>query len=296
MDGAFFTPNETVPQVDPICSSGNCHWEPYGSLGICWDVVNITALGNETLLAGLTEEAATRLQSLLNNRLWADNSLVYRNLGLTTFPTAFPVVLGPMAAPSGVFNDSVTKLLVSDTYLAYSDVPMTNATINASPSFQFLEIGHFFCTKAYVTDVKDGIATTVEIASRSEPVNNIPYSLNFPWTPEILGCCLAQTCNKTFGGMELELEAPLLLQSPERYVVDVWTTIMSSFLAIESMYDTLLLDETRGIIISSGGGVSRAFATSLFGDWLETQSPPPPIQMQNVRGIAQNMVQSLTNL
>jgi hypothetical protein len=55
LTAAYLAPNQSLPGVDPICSSSDCDWPIYGSLGICAETVNISATTNSSLLAWLQE-------------------------------------------------------------------------------------------------------------------------------------------------------------------------------------------------------------------------------------------------
>lgn len=46
--GLFYSGNATLPEVTASCSTGNCTWEDYETLGICAEVANITSLLNNT--------------------------------------------------------------------------------------------------------------------------------------------------------------------------------------------------------------------------------------------------------
>ncbi|KAK4223072.1 hypothetical protein QBC38DRAFT_488455 [Podospora fimiseda] len=80
----------------------------------------------------------------------------------------------------------------------------------------------------------------------------------------------------------LRLRVFLLTNSTETYSVHVWSALTTSHLNGSTMLDSLLLDRTRGVISSNGGGVANAFGFSLLGDYLATSVPSPQIQLQNV--------------
>jgi hypothetical protein len=67
-------------------------------------------------------------------------------------------------------------------------------------------------------------------------------------------------------------------------------------LLASTMLDSLLLDRTRGVVASNGGGVAKAFGFSLVGDFLATEVPSPQTQMADVRTIVDNTARSMTNL
>jgi hypothetical protein len=61
------------------------------------------------------------------------------------------------------------------------------------------------------------------------------------------------------------------------------------------MLDSILIDHTRGIVTSNGGGVAKAFGSLLLGDFQSTDSPPPHHQLANVQALVTNLARSTTN-
>lgn len=295
--GAFFVPNETVPFVSPVCSSGHCEWPLYGSLAICSDVANLTAAGNHTLLEILKNSTTRRVSSLFN----ATNSMVtditYGAYVMPSVPPSFPIVIGPLPGPTGSFNDSVTSLLFSDNFLAYSNTPVTNDSIHTlSSRLHFLEFAMYFCTKTYSTKVNDGIPYTQEKASSTETPAPPPNVLNFQWDKKFYPCYLSGTCNEVFGGMRVDLTPPPFVSDTEKYTVNIWTSLITSAMIAASMWDALLVDQFRGVVASNGGGMAQAFAYSLLGDFMATAAPAPETQLENVKSVMSNTARSLTNL
>ncbi|TPX12036.1 uncharacterized protein E0L32_007339 [Thyridium curvatum] len=295
VNGAFFVPSEKVPEVIPVCSSGECRWPVYGSLGICGAVANLTALGNETLLASLKNITSSRLDDIFNSTLDMVYSLTYTE-SLASVPASFPIVIGPVPSASGAFNDSITELLINDHYLAYSDELLTNVTASDLSHIKFLEIGFHWCTKSFSTEVRKGVHVTEEIGRVATTVKSSQYSLNFGWNPTIYPCYMAGTCNQTYGGVDIELAAPPGVPDGGTFTVNVWTSLIASALIFGAMYDSVLIDGLRGLVASNGGGMGQAFAASLFGDFMTFQMPTPEQQLDGVQNITQNMARSMTNL
>ena len=256
-------------------------------------MTNLTAAGNSTLLAILGRTVTARVDALYNTTL-AMHELA---TGLLSLPPFSPIVLGPLQSPTGGFKDSVTELLVTDHYIAYTDSPMSKEAILDVSRYKFLEIGFHFCTKTVAREVKQGVSATREVASNARIVNGPRLALNYNWQPSFYGCYLAGSCNKTIGGLRAELEAPSGEKTPEVYLVDVWTSLVSSNLISSTMYDAVLLDSNRGTLGSNGGGTAEALAHPLLGDFLVGDGPfSPEGQMEGVRNVTRNMAQSMTNL
>jgi len=297
VNGAFFVPNETLPYVNPICSSGHCEWPLYGSLGICSAVTNLTAAGNQTLLSMLTNSTMKRVSNLFNSTSSMISDMTFDSYHISAVPSSYPIVLGPLPGPTGLLNDSVTSLLFSNHYLAYSEILFTNNTINTLPSkVHFLEIAMYLCSKTFSTEVTDGIPTTHETASSTETRAPVPNVLNFEWDDKFYPCYMTGSCNNVYGGMKVDMTPPPGVSDTGNYTVNVWTSLITSALVSATMYDALLVDQFRGVVASNGGGMAQAFAYSLLGDFMSTAAPGPEAQLQNVQNVMANMAKSLTNL
>jgi hypothetical protein len=302
-NGALSMPSVLIPPNAPDCSSGNCDWDFYGSVSLCSDVVNLTATTNSTLLKKLSVMADRRLGALLNSTsLFMSEGLFFNVFPLTSLPPAFPVLVGILPQPTGMFNESVNRLMVGNYFVAYSNDLLTGPDIATSPLL-FLEIGLYWCTKSYSTHVRNGVATTTELGSTAAVLTPESHNLNYAWSPDFAVCYISQNCAKTLGAMKVDLKPPPLpsdgnkteARPRETYTVNVWTSLLSSVLLGSAVYDSLLMDQTRGIIVSTGGGVAQAFATALFGDFLATKAPSYEEQFQNAKGIATNLARSITN-
>jgi len=293
--GAFHVPDEPIPHTAPDCSSGECLWEPYGTLGVCSEVVNLTAAGRTDLIANLTATTSRRADALFNRTaLFIADGLTYSIFPSSSVPPSFPVIIGPMAGPTGSLNKSVSELLLSSHFLAYSDSLLTGATARGA-ALHFLEISFYWCTKTLSTAVEAGVPRTTQHAAVAEVLTPDPHVLNFAWAPDFAPCYAASTCDRSFGGSEVELRGPPNATTRDRYSVNVWTSLVGSIVIGETMYDSILMDATRGIVTSTGGGIAESFAASLFGDYMATRSPPPDVQLQNIKGLVHNMEVSMTN-
>jgi len=264
---------------------------------LCSELVNLTAAGNETLLASLRQKSIKSVGQLYNATFNNGERLAYGNMVVPSSSKVFPLTVDATSEPTGAFNESVIALMAADNIIAYSDTLLTNETL-AKADYHFLELGFFWCTKSLLTSVSGGLPATVETSTIARAKSTSRYPLSFAWSPDFPICYLAGTCNKTMGGLEIGLEAPSGLGAPpaERYIVDVWASTMSSAMIAESMYDALLLGRTRGLVASSGGGMGQAFAIVLFGNFSRTESVMAADQMAKMQGLARNMAQTLRNL
>ncbi|KAK4183932.1 hypothetical protein QBC35DRAFT_506964 [Podospora australis] len=311
-DGMFTAPTETLPELRPNCSSGDCSWEPYGSLAACGGVVNLTAVKDQPCFAfpfikRTTEE---RLRALINVSNAADYAAGYGNLYLAT-EEVFPIVVAPLERPTGMFNHSVTELIISDSFIAYTD-EMVNKSSGVDPlvdimsKVKYLEVAFWWCTKTYETEVHNGQATTRELATFSKIIPTQgdpifprqPNQLNVAWDPRILPCYEHGNCKQIYGANKTLLEpAPGAgrLQDEVGYSVHLWTGLVASMNLASKMLGCALVDSFRSVVASNGDSMAKVFAFALFGDLLNREVPPPQVQMAYVTNIVDNTARSITN-
>lgn len=298
LNGAFFSPNETVPFVAPICSSGDCEWEPYGSLAICSAVVNMTETSrNATFLDDLRNATAGQLEAMITATLTAGNMLGLQTETNSSIPPSLPIVVGSVSSPTNAFNTSITELIINDQFIAYSNIPITNASVGDMANFEFVEIVFYWCTKTFSTVVKDGRAVTTELGLEALPKSRSSFLLNSAWSPAAASCFANGQCDETLAGVEVELEAPPGARSGENYTIDVLTANLGSILVAESMQASVLTDQARGFsIASTGGGMAEAFSFALFGGFMSAERLAVTDQFRNINGVVENMAQTMTNL
>jgi len=297
LDGISANPANPLPYIQAVCPSGECRWPDFGTLAICSDVFNLTAQGNQTLLAELRKTTATRLDDLYRSA----QSMFRLEIGVELIPPSFPLILGPLPYPTGHFNKSVEELLIMDSFIAYSDTKFSrpeNGTFRDADlsSLRFLELGLFLCTKTLSSEVRGGISYTREVSSQARARKSVDTKLNYKWTMKFFTCYVTNTCPEVLGATELELEPPPGAPGTGEYVVHLWSALMSSALLFVTMFDAGLTDQGRGFLASNGGGASAGLAPSLFGDLLATELPTPDEQLLGVRNVSRNIAQSLSNL
>jgi len=292
-----------MPEVSPVCSSGECTWPSYGSLAVCGDVANLTALGDRELLGRLGNATEKRLAVLLNTSFATFQAVDYGGYYFQSVPKVFPIIIGPLVKPTRAFNQSVTGLMPGDSFIAYTDELMDN-TISAMPNMskmKYLELALWWCTNTYSTKVTAGRPKTEQLATLSSTSSSpVGGPLNAAWSLDYYRCYTAGTCNKTYGGAMAHLEVPpgAAILSPEDssgYAIHEWTALTASALVTSTMFDSILIDNARGIVTSNGGGVARAFGLLLLGDFQSTESPQPPEQFANVHALVTNLARSMTN-
>lgn len=262
--------------------------------------MNLTAKGSPTLLANLKNVTTKRLETLYTTIESNAKAYGFDEFLHDALPGFYPVILGPMLSSSDVLNESVHSLIVNDNFIAYPNGLLNSSEPLDMDSFLFLGVSFWWCTKTFSSVVTSGEHTTTEIAARSErkapsekPANT--ETLNMAWSPEFYPCYTAGTCNETFGPAVVELEPPEHSPPNESYTVHVWTGLTVSGLLAATMWDSVLMDPTHGVVTSNGGGIAKAFALSILGDFMSA-TPPPATQLGNAKNVAVNIARSLTNL
>jgi len=279
----------------PICSSGECRWPPYGSLAICGGVANLTSLGNSTLIRSLNTATEKRLSVLFETTRATSDALSFGDTYFDIVPQVYPIVIGVLDKPTNIFNASVTSLMASDSFIAYTDELLNNSFPFDMTKMKYLEVALWWCTKTFETNVTAGKASTRELSIRSELGQPLATTLNQPWSAEYYPCYTRGSCNSTFGDQVATL-APPPGSEPQDYTVHLWTGLSASALLATSMFDSIFMDRTRGSVASNGAGIAQAFGLSILGDFLAMSSPKPEEQMDNVRRLVENISKSTTNL
>ncbi|KAK3339719.1 hypothetical protein B0T25DRAFT_466605 [Lasiosphaeria hispida] len=293
--GAFQAPADEIPPASPICSSGECYWPPYGSMAICGGVANLTSLGNSTLIQSLNNMTEKRLSVLFNTARDTSEALGYGDIYFQIVPQVYPIIIGILDKPTNAFNASVTSLMASDSFIAYTDELLNNSLPFDTAKLKYLEVAFWWCTKTFETNVTAGKATTHELSTRSELEQPLDTALNQPWNADYYLCYTQGTCNASYGDRVASLASPPGSE-PEEYTVHLWTGLSASALLATSMFDSVFMDRTRGNVASNGAGIAQAFGLSILGDFLTTSSPEPAKQMGNVRRLVGNVAKSTTNL
>ncbi|KAK5651440.1 hypothetical protein OQA88_12447 [Cercophora sp. LCS_1] len=93
---------------------------PYGSLAVCGDVASLTAMNNSTLLSLLRNTTLDSMRALFGTRNFTASSPRYGKFYFSISET-FPIVIGLLEKPTRPFNSSVTELIASDGFIAYTD-------------------------------------------------------------------------------------------------------------------------------------------------------------------------------
>jgi hypothetical protein len=286
-----------VPYLEPNCSTAECDWLPYGSLGICSGVKNITEFAMND--SGIISLARAQISNLYNS---SSQSAALVFIPERYSPT-YVVVSNFIPSPTKAFNQSVTNTMHANLFIAYSNEPLNISAgfDNNLNGFHFLEVALYWCTKSYSTSVKNGTSTTVELFTKSEILTpqaaNMSRSLSVFYNAGFTGCYDPHSppC-QGYGGTEVDFAAPdgLPLDSKPKYWVDLWTALAMSFTTHFAMMGGAL--QTAGLTIyAENSDTALGLSTALFGDRIGLEPYPLEVQLQNIQQTAANIARGLTN-
>ena len=296
LDSAFAPHTDLFQYNAPLCSSGDCEWPLYATLGVCSQVVNLTAPGNE--------EALSKVKVLASERLVRANSTLVSQLkyNFNASDELFPVlslIITPTPFPTGAIDPSLLGLLTGDFIFAFSngEIDATKPLPeNIVDQYQLVEMVFYFCSKTFSTAVTDGRASSVEVATHARLLQASPLGLNMDWIASYKNCYLSNTCNTTLSGLMATIEGPPELPIKQNYNIDLWSALVASSLLRGAVNDAGFFDQFRGIVASAGGGTAEAFGAAVFGEYMSFQSPRTDEQLEAVQNITVNIARSLTNL
>jgi hypothetical protein len=283
LTAAYLGPNQILPGVGPICSSGDCDWPIYGSLGICAEIVNISASTNSTLLSWLQEVFLFEVRG-------SRYSAVFKDAGSGPYYLA---ALIPFTDPSTEFNEAPPQTVISQAFVGYFNSPV-NFTDDADlAKMLYTGVSLSFCTKSFSTTVKSGIHNTTELGYNNRILDSSTTELiNSFWNSALLDGKL--TC-----GTGPETESTITLSGAiglpnETYIIDFCTGVYLSELYVTGTSGGCLLNLQRAIV-DTVGQISQALGIAIYGDFNDPAIPDPATQYGNIKFMMENIAKSLTS-
>jgi hypothetical protein len=255
LTAAYLGPNQTLPGVDPVCSSGDCDWPIYGSLGICTEVVNISATTNVTLLEQL-------YGSFLGELRYSQYSTVFSGAGSGPY---YLTALIPFPSASTEFKEAPPLTVMSQSFIVYSNKPVNLTNDNdLVQNLQIIGVSLYFCTQSFSTTVKGGIHNTNELGYSSQILSSSSTvstnSTNSVWS---LGLTNPICDPGPLSGATIALNGPTSL-SNETYVIDFCTANYLSSLYVIGTSGGIIMD-INGDIIATVGQISQALGIAIYG-------------------------------
>jgi hypothetical protein len=284
LTAAYLGPNQTLPGVDPICSSGDCDWPIYGSLGICAEIVNISASTNSTLLPWLQEVFLLELRQ-------SQYATVIEEVGSTPLYLA---VQAPFPSPSTEFKEAPPQTVISQAFIGYFHNPVSLTNDTDLAQIQYIGVSLYFCTQSFSTTVKGGIHNTSEVAYTNNILSSsTTESINSYWNQALYGS--SSICDPgPLTGSTITLSGATGL-SNETYTIDFCTGVYLSELYIIGTSGGILLGLDHSIY-DTIGQISQALGIAIYGDSTGTAIPDPATQYGNIKLMMENIGKSLTSL
>jgi hypothetical protein len=283
LTAAYLGPNQTLPGVDPICSSGDCDWPIYGSLALCAEVVNLSASTNSSLLFWLQEVFLVELRH-------SQYSTVFSQAGSAPYYLALQI---PFTDPSTEFKEAPIQTVISQTFIGYFNSPVNLTNNTDLAKMQYIGVSLYFCTQSFSTTVKGGIHNTTELAyTNSILSSSTTESLNSYWNSALFGNSICDPGPLT--GSTITLRGATGV-SNETYTIDFCTAVYLSGLYIVGTSGGILLD-LHHAVADSVGQISQALGIAIYGDVNSSAIPDPATQYGNIKFMMENIGKSLTSL
>jgi len=267
--------------LSPQCSTADCTWPPYGSLGLCVDLTNVTDATNRSTLGFYT------------NQIIQTSDFLFGNL-----TNAYPALLLISPFPSGFLNASAARTAVLESFIAFSPRPVANVTDGNVEGYNYFLMAFYFCTKTFETNVDRGGASVVEVARAVEVVNpptNSTNSTNSAWNTNAFNTKNPNfPCEESFLGETMKLRGAAGLRN-ETYKVDMCTGLVFSQL-FSFIINSATVWSSEFTPISQFGALSNSLGLSLFGPYPAEKVFDPATQFNNIKRLMENIADGATNL
>jgi len=312
-----------VPPLAPRCSTGNCAWKPYGSLGICGQLVNLTSRANRTItkpyrdllpnyiglamygfVNGTAEEVEERIKSDPQDIASFYQSLNYVMV-LTTHRPAIPD-----EQPEALKRASAMEFIVG-----YSDSKVdmvSEAKRTDIDRFHFLAMQFFYCTKSFETSVASGAPETKELESKVDIVleQTTANTLNAGWvhykTSDEVSAVTSvdsSSCPPDLTNRSLVLASPPSLgnTSNQTYTLEACTAwMMSACLSLSIRGMSIFLGGISNNVVAKGL-LANPIALALYGGATGDGSSSKPAdnssaRWENMEVLVKSVADSLTNM
>ena len=288
LETAYLSPVASVPPLDPNCPSSDCVFPRFGTLGVCASVLPVTNTTAPNAPQILSFLASTTITNANNASLLP---------GLRNLPRSYLASASVMQAPTYLFDTQITATALADIMLIYTSEPVEPALMLPG-DLRFIEVVLHMCVKGYDVKVTEGIKTTRETGSAARITGGAAAgvtSLNAAWNTDKIATLPQVSCNRGVGGLSLSLAPPLDI--PGTYGVDLCTALMTSGAVNKFLQGFIALREGDKSVTNGqvAGMILPAVGTALYGGFMGAEQSPER-QVQNVRRMAGNVADGLTNL
>lgn len=306
--GAYTPSDETIP-ADPIeCTTGNCDFPDFVTLGICSDVSDITSHLN-TSRPPDRDWGLWGLPGLFQNNSWSASLPGGLNL---TIPTIYSLNFWFLrsSTPSLAFAHLQNQSLVN-LFMIYSNLHDIDSP-NPSVSFQAVELVWYWCTKSYRVAVQSGQPRWKELSRSTKVLSNTATSMNAILHPTAWLCAYQVTdtpCSDyTWGNMSLALPPGNVTDVKGGLVVEELTSLALSSILMMSFMDGVsnpftgeqqeewsgMFRGVKKLFYRVQGELTMAFGVNLWRDMNESVEPGKQVGI--LKRLAGNIGLGLENL
>lgn len=304
-NGAYTPAGQTVTPDSLDCSTGDCEFPDFVTVGICSEVSDVSS----SLKTDNPPPRQWGLPGLTYNMTWSAALPWGQNL---TIPTvyAFDFWATRDFAPSIAFghlrNQSFGNLYIIYSNIFDLDKPQPRVEFHA------VEMIWYWCTKAYSVKVSDGRAHWRELARSKRILNDTTLSMNVPLNVPFWLCSFQitpQKCEESSWG-NLTLAPPPGFESHPPLVVDELTSLGISSFLLMSFWNGVTppltvasssANASEGMFRALGrrfyriqGDLSLAFAVNLWRGL--DGNVDPKTQLPTLRNVTDNIGVGLENL
>ncbi|KAK0652754.1 hypothetical protein B0T16DRAFT_406744 [Cercophora newfieldiana] len=301
--GAYTPADQTVPSDPLACSTGECEFPDFVTVGICSDVADVSPF----LKTNNPPPRDWNMPGLPYNKTWSAALPWGQNL---TVPTVYAMDFWATRdfAPTIAFK-SLQNQSFSNIYLIYSNV-MDIETDSPRLGFGAIEIVWYWCAKSYSVGVSGGQIHMKETSRSTKVLNDTTEAVNVSRNRKFWGCSFEispKKCEESSWG-NLTLAPPPSHEDHPPLIVDELTSLgVSSYLSM-SFWDGVtsplvtvnLTASSEGMFRALGrrffriqGDLTMAFAVNMWRDlW---GSVDPKTQVPVLKNLTANIGQGLEN-
>ncbi|KAK3331439.1 hypothetical protein B0H66DRAFT_546552 [Apodospora peruviana] len=294
--------DRTITPLPPKCPTADCSWKPYGSLGVCATVTNLSAAADETALKVQQADTLSFIERTFNEL--NITSIIQTYPELKSGPS-FPnyVIVVPSSKPLISHPESLLRAGSIELLLAFSASNMNMIDQEQREiyirKFQFLSLLFYFCTKTFETRVAAGQPETREMDSAAQAVSSSATTLNAFWNRKMANFSLVdELCPPQVKGQTLVLASPPGLAEDDAsagtYIVDACTALAASKDVGESIAGAFIGFDNSTYIVNSG---VFSYPLSLATHGIPAKPVPDHLtKLRNIQTMSTQLADTLTNM
>jgi hypothetical protein len=298
---AYTPPRTRLENTAPVCSTGECVFPDFVSVGVCSEVADVTRY----LSVARRTDKNWNYPGLVSNTTW---TAVLSGGHSLTIPTAQGFALFPaISTNASLAFAKYGAIAIANQFIIYSNpAPIPGGNI----SFRAAEMVWYWCAKALSLKVTGGVPEWKEVARSANVISNTATSFQI-WQHYKLAYCmygLSEPCGQLPWGT-LVLASPPGFEAHPRLVVEELAGLATSSLLHGSFWNGLETplspsngtDEAQSAwFLSQGtgyyrirGDVSLALGLALWPNI--SRSANPARQIEALQNMTSNISKGLEN-